>query len=103
MAGYATIRNEGATEMLIDAASSDAFGAIEIHEVREIDGVMRMRPLSELRIEPGRRIELAPGGKHLMLFRPQRELSSGDTVEIVFSLRDGSQRSVSFTVREPAL
>ena len=103
MAGYVQIHNGGSTEMLVDSASSDAFGAIEIHEMRDVNGVMRMRPLPELRIEPGLRIALAPGGKHLMLFRPQRELAVGERVDIVFALRDGSQRRVSFEVRAPAL
>jgi copper(I)-binding protein len=99
MAGYVAIHNQGSTEMLVDSARSDAFGAIEIHEMRDVNGVMRMRPLPELRIEPGLQVELAPGGKHLMLFRPQRELAAGDTVEIEFSLRDGTQRRVTFEVR----
>lgn len=102
MAGYVTIRNRGNTEMLIDSAASDAFGAIEIHEMRNVNGVMRMRPLPELRIEPGLRVDLAPGGKHLMLFRPQRELTAGETVEIAFNMRDGTQRRVVFEVRDPA-
>lgn len=103
MAGYVSIGNPGGNEIVVEAAASDAFGAIEIHEMREVDGVMRMRPLPALRIEPGRGVELEPGGKHLMLFRPQRELAPGDVVEIDFMLRDGARHRVAFEVREPAL
>lgn len=101
MAGYVAIRNDGTTRMRIDAVESESFGAIEIHEMREVDGVMRMRPLPELGIEPGARVELAPGGIHLMLFRPQRALVAGDSVEIEFTLDDGTRRRVMFEVRAP--
>jgi copper(I)-binding protein len=101
MAGYATLANPGSTEIVLDRIESQAFGAIEMHEMRELDGMMRMRPLPELRIEPDGKVALAPGATHLMLFRPARELAPGASVELVFVLDDGSQRAVAFEVRTP--
>lgn len=98
-AAYLRIVNEGKGEMLIESAQSADFGAIEMHEMREVDGVMRMRPLPRLQSEPGSTLELAPGGKHLMLFRPARELQLGDRSSIEFVFADGSRREVEFEVR----
>jgi copper(I)-binding protein len=99
MAGYAGLRNRGAGEVVIDAVESEAFGAIEMHEMRDLGGVMRMRPLTQIRVEPDQRVSLAPGGMHLMLFRPVRELAAGDTAELEFVLRDGTRRRATFLVR----
>lgn len=103
MAGYVVILNPGEGESVIDAVNSEDFGAVEIHEMREVRGVVRMRPLQQLQVEPGQRVALAPGGLHLMLFRPQRALQVGDVTELVFEFRDGSRRAVDFTVRDADL
>lgn len=83
-AGYALLENGGTTEIVIDAARSEAFGAIEIHETHEVDGVMRMRRVPRLVLEAGGSAHLKPGGLHVMLFRPAAPLGEGDVATIVF-------------------
>jgi copper(I)-binding protein len=102
MAGYVSIANGSPREVLIDAAESKEFGGAEIHEMREINGVMRMRPIPQLRIEPDQTVKLEPGGLHLMLFRPVREFKAGDRIAIEFVFADGRRRSVDFEVRSGA-
>jgi copper(I)-binding protein len=102
MAGYVTVINRGNGESILDAVESAAFDAVEIHEMRDVDGVMRMRPLPDIRIEPSRQVALAPGGNHLMLFRPKRDLVPGEMIELTFVFRDGSRRAVNFEVRTTA-
>lgn len=99
MAGYVTIVNPGRSEARILRIESPAFGAVELHEMRTHDGVMRMRPVPQLSIAPGAMVELAPGGTHLMLSRPAREWHAGDRAELVFVLADGERRSVEFELR----
>ena len=103
LAGYVAVVNTSRREITIVRMESAAFGAVELHEMRMVDGVMRMRPLAQLRIAPESTAELAPGGTHLMLFRPVRELHAGDHAEIVFVLADGDRRSVEFEVRPVAV
>jgi len=99
MAGYVTIENTGAGEALIDDVESKSFSGGDIHEMREISGMMRMRPVAQLRIEPGQVVELKPGGLHLMLFQPTVPLKAGDTATLEFLLSDGTRRAVEFEVR----
>ena len=99
MAGYVEIENAGKGEVLIDDVESKSFAGGEIHEMREINGMMRMRPLGQLRLEPGQRVALAPGGLHLMLFQPTVPLKAGDTATLEFLLADGTRRAVEFEVR----
>ena len=101
-AGYVELSNPGKREVVIDAVRSDAFGAIQIHEMHEVDGVMRMRPVKSLTLAPGQTRRLEPGGLHLMLFRPISPLAEGDVVEVVFAGPDGDVARAGFTVREPA-
>lgn len=89
-AGYAVLENTGGETLQLDAVRSDAFGAIEIHEMHEVDGMMRMRALPQLQLAPGARVELRPGGLHLMLFRPLVPLLEGETV--MFEFFAGGQR-----------
>ncbi|MBK7146577.1 MAG: copper chaperone PCu(A)C [Xanthomonadales bacterium] len=81
-AGYLVIENHGDAEVVLNAADSADFGAIEIHEMIDDAGTMRMRRVLELRVPANGRVELKPGGLHLMMFRPQRELPEGAEVKI---------------------
>lgn len=89
-AGYLVLGNDGDTAREVIAARSPAFGAIEIHEmVATDDGTMRMRPVPVLPVAAGAEVALAPGGLHLMLFRPVKPLAAGDRVTLVLDLADG--------------
>ena len=102
MAGYVAIENTGKTEVLIEDVESKSFSSGEIHEMREISGMMRMRPVPQLRIEPDQVVKLQPGGLHLMLFQPTVPLKSGDKATLEFLLSDGTRRAVEFEVRPAA-
>ena len=101
MAGYATLRNASDAALELSGLHSPAFGKVELHEMREIEGVMRMRPLQP-RLVPGERLELAPGATHLMLMRPVAPLALGARVTIEFRFRDGTIQPVEFEVRAAA-
>jgi copper(I)-binding protein len=98
MAGYAWLRNASDAPLELAALRSPAFGAVELHEMRDVDGVMRMRPL-RLKLAPDERTELAPGGTHLMLMRPTAPLAAGARVTIEFCFGDGTVQPVEFEVR----
>lgn len=98
MAGYVRLRNEGRDDLRIEAISSPAFGAVEIHRTVMANNQMRMLRESDIVLKPGDERWLAPGGWHLMLFRPQRPLTAGDRATIEFRCGERS-RSADFTVR----
>ena len=82
-AGYGTLRNTGATPLMIRALRSPQFGAVELHESIHDGDVMRMRRIDPLELASGASITLEPHGKHLMLMRPQRALAVGERIELV--------------------
>ncbi|MCX7555827.1 copper chaperone PCu(A)C [Xanthomonadaceae bacterium JHOS43] len=100
-AGYARLENRGDQAVGIDAVMSESFGAIEIHEMHEVEGVMRMRRVPRLDIAPGGIATLQPGGLHLMLFRPRSPMEEGAKVTLVFSSGGREVARGEFTVRAP--
>ncbi len=80
LAAYMTIANPGANTATIIALSSPDFERIEIHRTLVEDGVARMVPVESLRIAAAERVVFEPGGMHLMLYNPKRQLREGDSV-----------------------
>lgn len=102
LAGYALLRNEGDEALSIDAVDSAEFATASLHETREENGVAKMRALPSLLIRPGGEVELAPGGKHLMLMQPKAAVDAGKSVDVEFVLGDRSRVKAAFVVREDA-
>lgn len=101
-AGFGRIENHCAVPVTIVAARSPAYGSVELHETRIVEGVSRMRAVPELRIAPERSAVLKPGGLHLMLMQPRKPLKAGSKVAIEFELQDGGVLRGEFEVRKPA-
>lgn len=99
-AGYLTVTNAGTRPDRLIGGSSPAVDRIELHEMTMRAGVMRMRPLANgLALEPGRLVELAPGGYHLMLIGPKRSLTAGATVPVTLRFERAGAVRVRFDVR----
>lgn len=98
-AGYAVIDNPCATPAVIARVTSDAYADVSVHESIMQDGMSRMRPVDALRIEPMGRVELKPGGLHLMLMAPRARPTPGQRVAIRFELQDGRPVSGTFDAR----
>lgn len=102
MGGFARIENPCAGDAAIVGARSEAFGSVELHETRVVDGVSRMREVPSLAVPAGVAVELRPGGLHLMLMQPVEPLDAGDLARIEFVLADGRSFSADFEVRAAA-
>lgn len=98
MAGYVRLSNRGSEALLCDAVSGTDFGAAEIHRTVIEDGRSHMLRGQQIEVPVGGSAELAPGGLHLMLFRPQRELPAGTRTTLVLDC--GEHRpSIEFIIR----
>ncbi|MFN7553218.1 MAG: copper chaperone PCu(A)C [Pseudomonadota bacterium] len=101
MAGFMAIEGGSRDTEIVGAHSAD-FGRVEIHEMLEEGGVMKMRPIERLEVPAGARLTLAPGAEHLMLFEAKRPLAAGDMVTITFELSKGDPVDVEFAVAKGA-
>jgi periplasmic copper chaperone A len=97
-AGYVELHNRGTSTVEIVAASSAAFGLVELHETRMVDGVARMRELPPVQILPGGQFAFVPGGPHFMLMRGRIPLEKGDRCVIRLDFSDGTSQDITFQV-----
>lgn len=101
-AGYLSIANQGGVPDRLIAASSPAAGRVEIHEMSMESGVMRMRELAQgLAVPAGQRVELKPGGLHLMLMDLAAPLREGGMVPVTLTFERAGRLEVELKI-EPA-
>jgi copper(I)-binding protein len=100
-AGYFKLANRGDKTLSLVGAECPDFGMVMIHRTIERGGMSTMRPVHELTVEPGKSVEFAPGGYHLMLMRPKHPLRPGGRLPVTLRFGDGSRLSVEFVVKSP--
>ena len=97
-AGYLTIRNTGAAPEQFTGGTAD-FGAVEIHEMKTEDGVMKMTELKNgLNIPAHGTVKLTPGGYHIMFTHLTKPLMKGDKVKATLTFEHSAPLDVEFTV-----
>jgi periplasmic copper chaperone A len=94
---YFSLTNSGLKPERLMAISSPIARQAEIHESREVQGMMQMRALSFVDCPPGSTIRSEPGGLHVMLIGLTRALTPG--MEFPLSLTFQSSRTVNVTVK----
>lgn len=95
---YLVIDNRGATPDRLLRASSPRAAAVELHTMRMDAGVMRMRAVADVRIPARGRVELAPGGLHLMLVDPAPPLRAGERVPLTLTFEHAGAVAVDVEV-----
>lgn len=75
---YLTITNTGTAPDRLIGGTLPGADSVEVHEMSMADNVMRMRRLDKgLEIKPGAKVELKPGGFHLMFMGLRDGLKEG--------------------------
>ncbi len=64
------------------SASSTVAGVVQVHEMKLVDGVMKMRAVDALDLPAGKTVELKPGGYHVMLLDLKAPLEIGAVVPL---------------------
>ena len=103
MAAYMTIENPGKDARRITLISTPDFREIQMHRSTIENGVSRMQQLEQLVIEAGSKLELRPGGIHLMLLEPVHEFEPGQLIMLELREADGTEHNLGLKVqRVPA-
>jgi copper(I)-binding protein len=97
--GYLKLTNTGTEPDTLVAATLEAAGRVEIHEMAVVDGVMKMRPLADgIALAPGASVELKPGGYHIMFMNLKHGLVKGDKVKGTLEFRKAGKVEVEYAV-----
>ena len=98
---YLTIENKGGDEDRLTGAATDNAAMAMIHQNEVVNGVARMRMAGEINIPAHDRIEMRPGGTHIMLQGLRAPLKAGDDFDLVLRFRNSKDQTVNVTVLEP--
>jgi copper(I)-binding protein len=79
---FMTIKNFGPDTDRLISASSPAAGLVEIHEMAMDGGMLKMRAVKGIDLQPGATVELKPGGYHVMLQDLKRPLKQGEQIPV---------------------
>lgn len=99
LAAYATLVNTGRKPVTVTGVQSSAAGSASFHETMMHGTTAMMRPLEKLVIPAGGRVELAPGGMHLMLEQPRFAAKPGDRLTVTLREQGGCVVVGEFVVR----
>jgi len=81
--------------------SSPAAGVVEVHEMKMVDDVMRMRQITSLDLPAGKPVTLSPGGYHLMLLELKQPLKEGGTVPLTLEIETAHKVRSKIVVDAP--
>ena len=95
---YLTITNNGTAADTLEAVSSPAAEHAGLHEDKMANGVMQMRPVKNLTIEPGKSVVLEPSTYHIMLTGLKAPLKEGQTVPLTLTFDHAGQQQVTAAV-----
>ena len=98
-AAYLVIQNNGAADKLI-SVTSDMAQTIELHESMESGGMMQMSPVPNIPVPANGKVELKPGGFHMMLMGLTRPLKTGDKVQLTLNFEKAGKVPVTAEVKE---
>lgn len=98
-AAYMVLRNLSSREIVLTGGSTPAAKVLELHEMIDEGGTMRMRKVERLVIPAKDSLTLRPGGLHLMLIELTRPLKIGEKVPITLTTADGRTIAVEADVR----
>lgn len=95
---FLTVVNGGSEADRLVSARSPVAPVCELHETVDDNGVMRMRPVAGGFEVPARgKLELKPGGKHVMFLNMTEPLRPGQEVEITLTF----EKAGDITIKVP--
>ncbi|WP_430390754.1 copper chaperone PCu(A)C [Dyella sp. 20L07] len=97
--GYVTLENTGDQPATLRTIISPSYGNVMLHKSSTEGGVGRMAMVDSLAIPTHGKVELAPGGYHLMLMKAIAPVKVGDKVKLTLRFNDGSTLDADFVAR----
>ncbi len=97
---YVVIENKGNVADRLVGASTAAAKMAEVHESYMEAGVMKMRPVAGVDVPAGGKVELKPGGFHIMLMNLVAPLQTGNKIVVNLRFEKAGEVTVNAEIRE---
>ena len=97
-AGYVKFTNTSDKDVEFHSFTSPVYDSVEMHVMEYKSGTAKMKQAKKLLVPANASIELKPGGTHLMLIGPRRDVRAGE--QILMIAQDSLERRfmLKFTV-----
>ncbi|MCV6609551.1 MAG: copper chaperone PCu(A)C [Amphritea sp.] len=99
-AAFLTLKNTSDEKVALQSASSPAAKVVELHTHSHADGVMKMRKISQITLSGNEKVELKPGGLHIMMIGLNQNLMTGETISLTLDFSDGSSQTLDVEVKD---
>ncbi|OZI72069.1 copper chaperone PCu(A)C [Bordetella genomosp. 12] len=99
-AGYLEIENDGKVADRLLAVTSPAAERVELHTVKNENGMARMREVDGGIVVPADgKVELKPGGYHVMFLKLKSPFAEGGTVPAILKFEKAGEVGVNFKIK----
>ncbi len=95
---FLTITNGGASGDRLISASTPVSQVTELHTHADVNGVMTMRKIDAIDVAGAQKVELKPGGLHIMMMGLSSKLKEGDTFPVTLTFEKAGNIVVSANV-----
>jgi len=95
--GFLVLENAGADDKLV-SATSPVSASVELHSMSIENNVMRMREVPAIDLPTGQRVELRPGGLHIMFIDLKAPLKAGESFPVKLRFEKAGEVEVTFKV-----
>lgn len=95
---YFQIENTTNNDDKLISVSSTVSPRVEIHEHTMTDGVMKMSKVDYIEIKASSRVELSPGGYHIMIFDTSSKYEIGDQIDLTLNFENAGSITKKFKV-----
>ncbi|MDH5680014.1 MAG: copper chaperone PCu(A)C [Spirochaetota bacterium] len=90
-AAYMTLHNKMPEGDVLLSVETDIAKSVELHNIIRVDGKMRMRQVSQIKIPAKGSTTLKRGGLHLMLIGLLKPVKEGDTVTLILNFKNAGK------------
>lgn len=99
--GFLTLQGRAQPDRLL-GASAPVADRVELHSMTMDGDVMRMRQVDSIDVPAGQKVELKPGGYHLMLMGLKQPLQAGSRFPLKLKFERGGEVTVDMKVEAAA-
>jgi copper(I)-binding protein len=82
-AGYVKFTNTSDKDVEFHRFTSPVYDSVEMHVTENKSGSAKMKQVKKILVPANASIELKPGGAHLMLIGPRRDVKAGEQVLMI--------------------
>ena len=100
-AGFFLVHGTATADALVGVSSPKA-QRIEMHSMKDENGVMRMRAETSFAVPAKGELSFAPGGSHLMIFGLAADVKPGDKLPLIFTFKSGAKVTLNADARPAA-